>query len=199
MTTQQTEFPEPLLARLRAETRDEHAALERSVGLEAEPLDVSTYLGWLVRFYGFYEPLERLIAAQLTPEAHGVDPAARRRAPLLAIDLISLGLDPSRVPLCGHLPVVGDPADAFGCMYVLEGSTLGGQFISRRIMRDLGMTPERGGRFFHGHGARTGEMWQAFRDAISAFGADHEQGQIVAAAVATFRSLRDWWEEGPTR
>ena len=38
-----------------------------------------------------------------------------------------------------RLPPLETQADAFGCLYVLEGATLGGRVISRHIERALGL------------------------------------------------------------
>ena len=64
-------------------------------------------------------------------------------------------------------------------------------------LRALGVTPEAGGRFFHGYGPRTGEMWQAFRSALAGPAATTEsQHEVVAAAAATFRALHRWCRHG---
>ncbi|MFO0951245.1 MAG: biliverdin-producing heme oxygenase [Isosphaeraceae bacterium] len=189
-----------LLARLRAETRAEHDAVERTLDLTGGGLTLEAYCRCLERFYGFLRPLEARLASQGGLEAHGVDPGARQRTPLLAADLTALGVDDlERLPLCGDLPDVSRPAEAFGCLYVLEGSTLGGQVICRQVNKLLGVTPETGGRFFRGYGEETGAMWQAFREALTAFADTPEaRSRVIESALATFRSLRRWWDEGST-
>jgi heme oxygenase len=58
---------------------------------------------------------------------------------------------------------VDSRAAAVGAQYVLEGSSLGGQFLSRQLFDRLQLTPERGGAYFAAYGAATGRRWQAFR------------------------------------
>ena len=95
------------------------------------------------------------------------------------------------------LPDLTDVVNGFGCLYVLEGSTLGSQFISRHVQKILGVTPEGGGRYFHGYGERTGEMWREFGAALTAFAVEREtQDRIVENAIATFRRLRGWFQRG---
>lgn len=79
-----------------------------------------------------------------------------------------------------------------GCLYVIEGATLGGQVITRHLLATHGITPETGGAFFAGYGAETGPHWQAFGAMITAaerFGAADE---IVASANRTFETLDRW-------
>lgn len=182
-----------ILARLKAETRAEHDAIERVLDLTREGLTLAEYRAWLERMYGFYRPLE----AEL-PGVPGLDLGARRKTPLLREDLAALGVEElARLPECAELPPLRTADERFGCVYVLEGATLGGQVVSRHLRRTLAVTPERGGRFFHGYGPQTGEMWQAFRTATAAFVRTTEaQDRTVAAALATFRALRRWCEEG---
>lgn len=178
-----------ILARLRAETRVEHEAIERALDLTGEALTLDGYRLRLEQLHGFLRPVE----AWLWP-LPGLELEARRKTPWLAVDLVALGVcEPGRLATCSELPPLRTTAARFGCLYVLEGATLGGQVISRHVRRTLGITPAAAGRFFHGYGPRTGEMWQAFRAALGAFAARAAaDDEIVAAAVATFRSLRRW-------
>lgn len=180
-----------ILARLKAETQAEHDAIERVLDLTSDSLTLAAYREWLARIYGFYRPVEARLHA-----VPGVDLRARRKCPLLQADLRALGVDAARLrPVCAELPPLATAADRFGCLYVLEGATLGGRVIGRHIERVLAVTPPAGGRFFHGYGARTGPMWQAFRVALTAFAeAPQTHDRIVAAAVTTFRTLRAWCE-----
>ncbi|SEO04388.1 Heme oxygenase [Duganella sp. CF517] len=75
----------------------------------------------------------------------------------------------------------------------LEGATLGGQFISQHVRQVLGVTPATGGRFFHGYGHRTGQMWQHFRATVTDFSMPPAiQDATVAAAKDTFQKLHRW-------
>jgi heme oxygenase len=192
----------PILAVLRERTRAEHGAIERSLGLMSDTLSRGEYLRIVERFHGFWRPLEQRLAQTSGLAATGVDPASRQRAHLLLADLSALNEDaapePAASPLCADLPFVGSVPAALGAMYVLEGASLGGQLISRHLRARLGITPERGGRFFHGYGERTGEMWRAFGAAVSALVLTAEmEDAMVQAAVATFRTLGQWCEGTP--
>ena len=79
----------------------------------------------------------------------------------------------------------------FGCLYVLEGSALGGRVISKRVKQTLGLGPATGGAYFHGLGRQTASHWSDFLTALnmipakSAMGANAEGG-----AIATFLAFR---------
>lgn len=186
-----------VLERLKAETRPEHDAIEAALGLLDPSLTQAAYCGTLSRFYGFYRPLEAGVWSLCDWREHGLEPAERRKTPLLEADLRALGVDPPQLSTCADLPPHRTIAFAFGCLYVMEGATLGGQVISRHIRQTLGLMPAAGGRFFDGYGARTGAMWRAYRTALAAFTTTHDrQDHVVDAAVQTFRKLRTWHERG---
>ncbi len=183
-----------ILARLKAATCAEHAALEQM--LDLEHLSLARYRRMLDKFLGFWRPLEARLGALEGWAAQGIDFEARRRVPALQADLRALdiaGSGPDRD--CIRLPPTRSMADGFGCMYVLEGSTLGARAISRQLNASLGIAPGSGGRFFHAHGDRTGEMWRAFGAALTRFAASSgADGRTVSAAHATFGALRSWFD-----
>lgn len=188
-----------MLLRLRTETRAEHDAIESALGLMDNQLTRDQYGRRLEQFYGFYRPLEeRLLDCRAAFEPW-LDIAERLKAPLLLADLEALGRAPgASLPLCTSLPNLDGPPECFGCLYVLEGATLGGQLISRHMAQQLNITPSAGGRFFDGYGPRTVRMWQEFRRAATEFSrtaggdAPDIDGRAVAAARLTFVSLREW-------
>jgi len=189
----------PVHVRLRRETRSEHDAIEAALNLSSESLTLDAYRRTLQRFYGYCRPLEDAIFAVGGWERGSGDLDGRRKTPSLELDLRTLGVDLESLPLCHQLPQIDSAASAFGGLYVMEGATLGGQFISRHVQQVLGVTFETGGRFFHGYGERTGSMWQKFRTALDAFATTQEtQDHVVMTAQQTFRTLRAWFIQGNT-
>ena len=193
--------PTHFLSRLRVETRPEHDAIEAALDLTCRALTRESYRRTLEHFYGYYQPLEVAVRAVQGWGGHGLDPDERRKTQLLEFDLRALGVVASldSLPVCHDIPPVDRLAAAFGYLYVTEGATLGGQIISRHVRQAIGVTPESGGRFFHGYGERTGIMWQTFRTALAAFATTRDtQDEVVASAVQTFRTLRAWCEPRDT-
>lgn len=184
-----------ILELLRAGTATLHRRVEQAVDIPGHLGSLPAYTAMLVRFHGFYAPLEDRLAAVRGYESVGLDIAARGKAHLIRDDLRALGHPPEALPACPSLPAVSSLADALGCLYVLEGSTLGGQFIRREVAARLGLTPDRGCAFFAGYSDRTGAMWKAFGAAVTAHADEHPEDRdaIVAAAIDTFARLDEWF------
>lgn len=179
-----------LLQELRAATRPQHDRIERSLNLLDDHLTLERYRGLLVRFYGLYVPLEDRLRA-LGPAPVGALAAARLKTPWLRADLAALGVPADRIELCPHLPDLRSDRRAWGCLYVIEGATLGGKLISAHVRRTLGLTPESGCAFFHSYGSRVGPMWREFRRQLSA-DASSDRAEVIAGARETFDTFSAW-------
>jgi heme oxygenase len=184
-----------LLVALREGTRDEHERLERQSWLRSVDLGIEQYRRGLAAFLGIHRPLEPAIAGALAAEA--LIMPWTPRASLLERDLGDLGMTPdllAGVPDCPTLPLISDVGSALGCLYVLEGSTLGGQVLARELGRRLGVGPGRGGAYFRGYGAETRSHWRAFTEALGRASecADLSLRTAVSAAVATFQAFATW-------
>jgi heme oxygenase len=79
-----------------------------------------------------------------------------------------------------------------GSVYVMEGSTLGGQVIGKAL-RSATWVPEGGLRYFNPYGPRTGAMWRNFCVALDAVSASAAQ-EVICGARDSFALLRDWLE-----
>jgi heme oxygenase (biliverdin-IX-beta and delta-forming) len=180
-----------LMAELRARTADQHQALERAVdilSLVGEPARLRVLLE---RFYGFHAVWEPAIASSPIA-AFATD---RGRLAHLSADLLRLGAqtaDLAALPRCRPAAALAaTSARAIGSLYVMEGSTLGGQVISRTL-REGGASPPQGLAYFNPYGRETGARWRAFAAWAEAAGADEDRGEIIASAAATFTLLRTW-------
>jgi len=190
--------PSSILSRLRLETRGEHEAVEQVLDLMGASLTPEGYRHRLEQFYGFYAPLEKALQARaltLPPATRAALAARLNKTALLRQDLQHLGARAETLPLCSNLPPLGTQAEVLGCVYVMEGATLGGRMITQHIRTVLGITPITGGSFFDGYGDDTGRMWQGMRQLLVSSAPDTAtENATVANAIATFASLRGWCE-----
>jgi heme oxygenase len=175
------------------ETRDLHEAIERDLDLVNPGLELDRYQRILVKFFGFYEPWERLAASVLRDVPEAIE--HRRKTANLRTDLSYFGIDAGRVRVCDAIPHPACVPQALGCCYVTEGATLGGRFIARHIEQTLGISWDSGGRFFHGYGSDTGRMWKDFEGLLNRYCDNGNADLTVAAAQDTFRALSTWFRE----
>lgn len=182
--------PPDLASHLRRETAAAHSRLEQSLSLLSQPLDRQRFVRVLERFHGFHAVWECAIRQRSKFAAFH---APRARLPHLRRDLAALGRTTAEIralPVCGAAETLaGDEAATLGSLYVMEGSTLGGQLIARALA-DAGWAPSGGITYFDPYGRRTGEMWRGFQGFLAA--QDPDRDRAAAGACATFALLEEW-------
>jgi heme oxygenase len=188
-----------ILKRLKQATSASHTALENQLPLMNTDLTRDEYGQFVSRFFGFYAPLESQLLASPLWQTLAFDYHARQKTPRLKQDLSSLGNSADVLavtPHCTDLPALTTPEQLLGCLYVIEGATLGGRVISRHLQNQLGLTSESGGAFFDGYGTETGLRWKAFCTMLSrnadSSGDEGRHEAIVAGANRTFEALTRW-------
>lgn len=165
---------------------DSHPVLAILAGSATLP----EYQRALLAMYAITAPVESRVADHLEARRLPLDFQARRRMPKLLQDLEFYGLMPPDPVWAG--PTITTNAELVGCLYVLEGAARGSRYISRRMTKTLGISEDRGGQFFGGHGDRSDSMWQEFWS----FAAEHcpterwaEAGRTAVALLSSYRSL----------
>lgn len=181
-----------IMTKLKEATREQHENLENTVDVMGEVFSLDNYRLLLTKFYRFYAAIEPRVAENDLGAA-GFDFDARRKTPLLEKDLEALGILASvkaHVPLWDGLPDVSSLPRAFGCIYVMEGATLGGQVITRHLENDFGITSKNGSAFFSSYGDKVGAMWKSFKETLTAYAENNGDDQpIIDAARETFDSF----------
>jgi heme oxygenase len=184
--------PSPILQALRLETRPAHDQLEQNVfnqQLTAGTITAAATVHFLAKMHGFLAPYEaRLEAQNLGPEW---ETATRQRAHLILEDLQQPA---AALEICPDMPPLATWPQLLGAMYVVEGSTLGGQVISRQLAK--ANIPLRA--YFSGYGERTGPLWKAFCQLLAQQATPANEAEIVASARLTFQKLDAWLNQPPS-
>jgi heme oxygenase (biliverdin-IX-beta and delta-forming) len=176
-------------SRLKSATADLHVEVESALDLDKIMKNAAAYSEVILILYLVFDcAYKELSDIDFQPLKIDLGNIGRRRD-WLAADLHALATAlPAPQSLGFELPTSGH---GFGCLYVLEGSALGGRVISKRVKQRLGLGPATGGAYFHGLGRQTASHWSDFLTALnmipanSAMGADAEAG-----AIATFLAFR---------
>lgn len=174
---------------LKKTTAQVHDQLEKRIDILSHLETIDLYKNLLIKFYQFYLPIEE----QLQKYGNALPLEGRIKLHFLKNDLLAIGMTPeqiTRLPKADPLPSLCTLAEAVGAFYVLEGSTLGGQVISKHLRQKLGILPEKGGGFFWAYGENTMPMWLKFKDFLNTYEGDH--GKALESAKNTFLALENW-------
>ncbi len=176
------------LTDLRQRTHPSHEALEHSPALQpllSEDLAWSHYESLLIKFFGFYEPLEKALVP--------LDAPIRYKTPWLRADLTDLGKADALWGPRWDCPLLS-VEETLGGLYVTEGACLGGRLILSHLERSLGKhQPQFPRRFYTGYGPDTGRQWQRFKAWLADYPTTDEAG-IIRGAEMVFVALKQWLE-----
>jgi heme oxygenase len=177
-----------LRGRIRSETATWHDRVDAIVAGSNAFESRDAYVDLLGRLYELHSTFESRLAdsgLSATWRHLGIDVAAHFRAPLCAADLKRLGAAPVANSITSTTFMT--PGYALGCLYVLEGSSLGGRTLARMVRARIGDVPT---TFFTGHGRAKPPPWTAVVTALVRFDAEGGDGDtVVAGARATFASF----------
>lgn len=180
--------------RLREETAAIHQSLHHNAGLQKLTCDncsLADYEKVLSLFFHFYCEVDDFFS--FIPSAQRFTHEAR---PLQWLEKDFCGLNkpmPARsafsIANVNIAPFIPSIETYIGYLYVKQGSTLGGQTISKHLKKSLSLEPGVNQFFFNGFGDQTGACWKKFL----AYLAHHETAldteRVVKSAHTYFAIL----------
>ncbi|MDP9048447.1 MAG: biliverdin-producing heme oxygenase [Bacteroidota bacterium] len=178
-----------LSEQLKIRTLAAHQELEKIlIGRLRAMQDQDDYIGILQLFYSYFGALEDRINLFIGIKELP-DYLQRRKSDSLIEDVQSLGgVLAEKIKLAG-LPVIENHLQAFGAMYVMEGSTLGGLIISQMVVKQLNI--DKGLLFFQSYGAQQMAMWETFKLALNRYSDNETDAEVIInSADATFRQFK---------
>jgi len=180
------------IQKLRQETEADHHNAEGAISLMHQGLNAAEYIQCLQRIYGMVTAWEERVA-EIGPEWLQPSLLARQRRPLLELDLAWFGVAEKEDgrPM---LPEMNNLPSLLGTMYVMEGSTLGGQLIARHVELALHLSEGQGSSYFRGHGSQTGPMWKEFCEMLKLRIPDEQTDAVVVSAKAMFSTFGMWMQ-----
>lgn len=183
------------------------ATTENHVRAERHPIQAAILSGQISReVYGrlvaqnrhVHEAMERGFdqASRGEPRLSAMFAAHHRRLANYDADLAVFGVaEEHRAPLPAAHAAAGwigslaasSPIALLGVLYVIEGSTNGGQFLSRILSKAFGSAANAGLSSLDPHGGHTRERWGAFRVGLDGLTLSTSECEaIIAAARETF-------------
>lgn len=197
-----TEKPPLVMSALKTETMSAHKQLERTnyfIRLFEPDYSIQEYRRLLCRFYGFFSAIEPLIFENLTETQLSVL-GHKVKVGLLAKDISLFEGDEAglqNMPRCDKLPRLNSFARQMGAFYVLEGSTLGGRIIAKRLKEHFGTEILDKLNYYNCYGENISVEWKGFQSFMGSQFDDKEAEipDVIAAANDTFLCLHQWFDK----
>lgn len=146
---------------LRVRTAGTHDAVEKQIDWHPLLTTVSGYSSLLQRL----RIVEMVVGTAVTRSVNPIPSwlTDRRSVRDIDADLTCIGeIDCIELPLIdGHqCNWIDSMASGAGAIYVLEGSTLGGQYLARLVKQNLDLDAQRGASYLSGYGTETRLRWK---------------------------------------
>jgi heme oxygenase len=185
-----------LFQQLYMATQPAHQALERSLNLLQKPISARRIERVLKKFLGFHRGWEPDFARSRTFAPVMLD---RGRARFAAADLQALGVareEIARVPVCqAAARLHRSDAITMGSVYVMEGSTLGGEVIARALRAEPWL-PAQGLQYFSPPDRQARSDWIALKAWAEAHFPPARWDEVAQGARETF-TLMTTWQSNP--
>lgn len=177
---------------LKEETKELHVALEKTMVPMIKNIRVKEdYIKVLELFYSYFGGLEKKV--ETVGELNLPDLHLRRKKESIAEDILSLGGTLPGLTPDPYLPEIDNNLQALGALYVMEGSTLGGLYISKMIAKQLDLEDGKFLSFFNGYREETENMWNAFKAGLDEqIERPEEQAVVIKSANDTFTKFKSW-------
>lgn len=170
---------------LRQATRAAHEALEATpvmVALMGARPSVGTITAALSAHFQVYAAVEAMLLSS-RPFALACHPGYRPRAPLAAADLARVGADLPPGPQPISPPAFASDPSWWGWFYVVDGASLGGAVITRRLAETAPELPRL--TVFDPYGEQRGAVWRAVCHHLDAACQDPATAAAVTEGAVT--------------
>lgn len=183
----------PLRQRLRQETDDIHQLLHRDSNMNKMMSDDGSradYLRVLQNFFQFYRHTEDFF--KFIPSGqrfiHEVKPIELLQKDFLVLGELPPQSDNGYQQVADKYAIAQTLESYLGYLYVKQGSTLGGQVISKQLKK-LGLEPGETQFFFNGSGSNTGDNWKEFLAFLAQIEPTINADSVVSSARTHFLIL----------
>lgn len=180
-----------ILETLKTETKTQHQQVERVLISELKSLKTKNdYAKLLNRLYSFYKPLEDDLHQKIDQETIK-DIAQRKHTFRIVKDLQALNSD-ANISLKNDHMAIPSLSYAIGVMYVIEGSTMGGQIISKMIHKNVNTDGADAVSYFSSYEETTHHMWTEFKNQVTNMEHTLDYQEVFKGAKDTFSNLEQW-------
>ena len=178
---------------LRMSTADCHKQLELnslSLALLSDSVNENIYCRYLTQLYSFVKGFEQYVYPALSH--HFLNINDRKKALFIEEDLKAHHITFDNYIILKEAffsDIYPGVYVAAGALYVLEGSTLGGQIIVKHLQK--AMPPGfKNAAYFSAYQQKTGSMWKEFLQQLTALPQSKQQEQqIISGAITTFKII----------
>ncbi len=172
---------------LKSATKPLHDKIESLNSLNSNSPTIHDYIKFISDTYSIISPLENIFSNKFNNIFYEYNFKPKKE--FLISDLTSLGIQVNHIKQAIKLPEIESISNAFGVMYVLEGSTLGGQFIHKKLTAKHKHELDGAMSYLTANGSLTFIRWKEFLMSLEKYSVGNESRKkdILYSAIETFQ------------
>ena len=174
---------------LKTATSSLHSRLEEINPLASTIPTIENYIKFLTATYRILLPLEiKVNKIKNCDKNELLSKIYSSKIPQIENDLKSLNIEISSCKNSIFIPEINNLPELLGAIYVIEGSALGGQMISKRMIQTHGEKIKSSLTYLMGHGPKTFPIWKEFINKLENYAENNSEKQqlIIEIAVKMF-------------
>lgn len=178
---------------LKSETQSQHDQLESisfSKEIMSKTINLNQYKRLLYTNLQVYQILENQLNQYFSNKPqHQLHSFSSHRLPDLVCDLDHLSIDYSVKESLPKCPNLKSEFEVIGCLYVLEGSRLGGKVITKALRKNEELSGISSFHFYEQETIDIGKRWMEFKNRVQEMTIDISEDfstKIIASAQQTF-------------
>jgi heme oxygenase len=174
---------------LKSETSQVHDEVEQINIMSKSKPTIDNYIDYLKVLFKIFIPLEQKLFKFSEWKQNNFNFNLTKRVQHLIMDLNNLNVNKSEIILSNNLPNIDSFEKALGVYYVLEGSSLGGQILFKKMLLNYSDQLENKLNYLYGFGKETFKEWKIFIDNINNYAEINsaKKNDILNSALETFQ------------
>ncbi|WGL59784.1 biliverdin-producing heme oxygenase [Pigmentibacter sp. JX0631] len=173
---------------IKLKTKNIHNELDNLIKINS----TNEYIDYLIVMYRVMTPLEKDILNFNEFEISFSKTILKNKSNKLILDLKNLDIDIAKINFSKFVPHINCFDEALGCFYVLEGSSLGTQFLFKKLCSLFGENFINNMNYLNGIGRNTFQHWAQFIESLENYTISFPEKKdiILKSAIDTFKCFK---------
>ncbi|KAB8039703.1 hypothetical protein GCL60_05430 [Silvanigrella paludirubra] len=173
---------------LKSATSQLHDEVEQINIMSKSKPTIDNYIDYLKVLFKIFIPLEQKLLNYSEWKQNNFNFNLTKRVQHLIMDIHNLNVNKNEIIFSTNLPNIDSFEKALGIYYVLEGSSLGGQFLFKKMLLNYSDQLENKLNYLYGFGKETFKEWKIFIDNINNYAEINSAKKIdiLNSALETF-------------
>ena len=177
---------------LKSKTSKLHNEIDSLSNINLINSSIENYINYVKVLYKIIAPLEKIFSNYNELSKFFPNTKIHNKSCSLILDLKNLQIDFNDINYSKYIPRINSFEQVLGCFYVIEGSSLGNQYLFKKLSSIHGENLKNKMNYLNGLGKETFHNWNYFIDSLEKYNNlfPEKKNEIIASAIDTFKCFK---------